>query len=186
MKQNDFYEVNDCMSFIPVTINETHDEGVVVTVSNAKRNCTLVVEEVYMFPKAHEPKKPVIPKYVAEWVERQRKFGHESAFISMTRLRRNAPEKVKFWFDNNPDTYVRAWLDGYEIEKEKLYFVEIPDPHGMFKIRYLYRCGNGNICMGGSDYDYKDIFSTKETHLTEAEIKQDFEWAWQFAKEVEE
>ena len=69
------------------------------------------------------------------------------------------------------------------VEKEKLYTVEIPDPHGIYKIRYLFRNSVGNIRIGGSDY--RDIFSTTETHLTESEIKKDFEWAWQWAKEVE-
>ena len=43
----------------------------------------------------------------------------------------------------------------------------------------------GNIRIGGTDY--RDIFLDAETHLTEAEIKKDFEWAWDagFAKEVE-
>ena len=81
-------------------------------------------------------------------------------------------------------TSTRAWLDGFEIEQEKLYTVEIPDPHGMYKNRYLFRNSEGNIRIGASDY--RDIFLDEETHLTESEIKQDFEWAWQWAKEVEE
>ena len=39
---------------------------------------------------------------------------------------------------------------------EKLYTVEIPDPHGMYKIRYLFKNGMGNIRIGGNDY--RDIF----------------------------
>ncbi len=66
-----------------------------------------------------ELEKPVIPQFVADWIEKQMKFGYEDVFISMTRLRERAPEKVKFWFRNNSDTYARAWLDGYEVEKEK-------------------------------------------------------------------
>ena len=70
-------------------------------------------------------------------------------------------------------------------EPQKLYTVEIPDPHGMYKIRYLFRTGIGNIRIGGANY--RDIFLDAETHLTESEIKKDFEWAWDagFAKEVE-
>ena len=76
---------------------------------------------------------------------------------------------------------MRAWLDGYEVEK--LYTVEIPDQHGIYKFRYLFRDSVGNIRIGGSDY--RNIFLTMETHLTESEIKKDFEFLWQFAKEVE-
>ena len=78
----------------------------------------------------------------------------------------------------------KAWHDGYEVEKEKLYTVEIPDPHGIYKIRYLFRNSEGNIRIGGSDY--MDMLLNTETHLTESEIKQDFDFLWQFAKEVEE
>ena len=72
------------------------------------------------------------------------------------------------------------------IEKEKLYTVEIPDPYGIYKIRYLFRNSVGNVRIGGNDY--MDILLNKKTHLTEAEIKKDFEWAWDagFAKPVEE
>ena len=68
----------------------------------------------------------------------------------------------------------------------KLYTVEIPDPYGMYKIRYLFKNRMGNIRIGGNDY--RDIFLNGDTHLTESEIKEDFEWAWDagFAKEVKD
>ena len=71
------------------------------------------------------------------------------------------------------------------VEKEKLYTVEIPDPHGIYKIRYLFRDSVGNIRIGGSDH--RDMLLIVETRLTESEIKQDFEWAWDagFAVPVE-
>ena len=55
MKTNDFYEVDGCMDFIPVTIDGICNIGVCVTVSDEKRDYKLVVEEVYRFPKAQEP-----------------------------------------------------------------------------------------------------------------------------------
>ena len=135
-----------------------------------------------------EPQKVIIPKFVAEWIEVCKRSGWH---LQKALYRLDDDEKVGDWaYDENDDlifekvdVFARAWLDGYEIEQEKLYTVEIPDPHGLYKIRYLFRDGMGNIRIGGSDY--RDIFSTTETHLTEAEIKQDFEWAWQWAKPVE-
>ena len=131
--------------------------------------------------KIDEPQKVVVPKFVAEWIDTLDEHGLFGLNYDVV------DESVWNWVYENYDYNVKklhlAYLYGYEIEQEKLYTVEIPDPHGMYKIRYLYRCGDGNIRIGGSDY--KDIFSTTETHLTEAEIKKDFEWAWQWAKEVE-
>ena len=131
-----------------------------------------------------EPKKPVIPKFVADWIEKQMKFGYEDVFISMTRLRERAPEKVKFWFRNNSDTYARAWLDGYEVEKEKLrkrvkYQVIIRD--GEY-IR-LYLCKHGDNVIIGTNDDYIEKYP-EVTHLTEKEIKDYDERYWVFAKEV--
>ena len=136
-----------------------------------------------------EPQKVVVPKFVAEWIKWCKCSGwHLQKVLS----RLDDDEKVGDWaYDENDDLIpekvdmiARAWLDGYEIEQEKLYTVEIPDPHGLYKIRYLYRDVGGNILIGGTDYT--GIFLNVETHLTEAEIKQDFSWAFQFAKPVED
>ena len=34
-------------------------------------------------------------------------------------------EKIKSWINENRDVFARAWLDGYEVEKEKRYLVKI-------------------------------------------------------------
>ena len=130
-----------------------------------------------------EPKKVTVPKFVAEWIEKYKKQG-KTLYMAMDAIHYSI-HPCRDWFETNQDTFARAWLDGYTVEKEKLYTVEIPDPHGLYKIRYLFRNSVGNIRIGGNDY--RDIFLNAETHLTEAEIKKDFEWAWNagFAKEVE-
>ena len=135
-----------------------------------------------------------VPKFVAEWIGYCKSKGFKllgaldpvsELGVGLVTSLTEELRKGKDWAQRNQETFARAWLDGYEIEQEKLYTVEIPDPHGLYKIRYLFRNSGGNIRIGGTDY--RDIFSTTETHLTEAEIKKDFEWAWNagFAKEVE-
>ena len=127
-----------------------------------------------------EPQKAVIPKFVAEWIEAAKETHNNLSWVWFSR-----PSEIKIqkWLDCNTEKFMRAYLDGYEIEREKLYTVRIPDPHGMYKIRYLFRNSVGNIRIGGNNY--RDIFLNVVTHLTEAEIKQDFDFLWQFAKEVE-
>ena len=75
-------------------------------------------------------------------------------------------------------------LYGYEIEQEKLYTVRIPNPNRTSFQYTLYRKHDGKIIVIGAGDDYE---KREEYQLTEAEIKQDFEWAWDagFAKEVE-
>ena len=139
--------------------------------------------------KIDEPQKQVVPEFVAEWIEECKRSGWH---LQEALYRLDDDEKVGDWaYDENDDLMsekvdmiARAWLDGFEIERVKLYTVEIPDPHGMYKIRYLFRNSVGSILIGGNNY--RDIFLNVETHLTEAEIKKDFEWAWQWAKPVEE
>ena len=130
-----------------------------------------IVSQIYA------PQKPVVPKYVAEWIEEGKRSGwHLQKALS----RLDDDEKVGDWaYDENDDlvsekvdTFARAWLDGYEIEKEKLYTVEIPNPNGV--VVCLERLDGGKIALS----------TLGESKLTESEIKKDFEWAWQWAKEV--
>ena len=68
MKQNNFYEVDGCTDFIPVTINETYADS-------DMQGYRLVVKEVYSFPKVDETQKPVVPKFVADWVDDSREYS---------------------------------------------------------------------------------------------------------------
>ena len=144
---------------------------------------------IELISQIHEPEKVTVPKFVAEWIESQKKsFSDVSAIDMYDNLTLDNSggyyHDVWLWVIDHHYDFIKAWHDGYTFEQEKLYTVEIPDPHGIYKIRYLCRNSVGNIRIGGSDYS--DVFLNAGTHLTEAEIKKDFEWAWQWAKEVEE
>lgn len=93
---------------------------------------------------------------------------------------------VKKWVEENGNIFLQALVFGYEVEKEKLYTVEIPAPNSYFvsyfDYRYLSRNDNGICIYASNDTKWRQ---KKKNQLTESEIKQDFEWAWQFAKEVE-
>lgn len=72
----------------------------------------------------HEPQKVVIPKHVAEWIE-ECKDKNRILYFAMNPNR--IPKAVNEWltYDGNDDIFARAWLDGYEVEQEKLYTVEL-------------------------------------------------------------
>ena len=73
---------------------------------------------------------------------------------------------------------------GYEVEKEKLYTVEIPNPNSAGgKLVLSKQQSTGRLIL---EMLNSDINKPKYLHLTEAEIKKDFGWAWQFAEEVGE
>lgn len=64
------------------------------------------------------PEKPVIPQFVVEWIERSKAEKR-----NLRNALNNGGEKMRLWFlgQENYDIFARAWLDGYEVEKEKLY-----------------------------------------------------------------
>jgi len=134
-----------------------------------------------------EPEKPVIPLYVADWLEVCKDNLALSLANSMNNIvmrTNNQPDKTIHWIAKNSETFAKAWLFGYEIKKEKLYTVELPNPNRTDVSLALGLYNDGKVaifavCTDGWKYE-------KRYKLTEAEIKKDFEWAWQFAKEVEE
>lgn len=72
-----------------------------------------------------EPEKVVIPKFVADWIE-ECKNDDFHLFGAMEAISLNQ-KKLDYWFreDDNMELFARAWLDGYEVEKEKRYIVKM-------------------------------------------------------------
>lgn len=71
---------------------------------------------------AMEREKVVVPQFVADWIERSKQEKR-----NIRNALNNGGEKMRLWFLDleNYDTFVRAWLDGYTIGKEKRYLVKI-------------------------------------------------------------
>lgn len=73
---------------------------------------------------------PVIPKVVADWIE---KCKHDGVSVGYMLCYERQPEKVRDWIELTNGTYefnqkryteyqdlvARAWLDGYVVEEEK-------------------------------------------------------------------
>ncbi|HFI0042608.1 TPA: DUF1642 domain-containing protein [Streptococcus suis] len=78
-----------------------------------------------LIDQIHEPQKVVVPKFVAEWIEhcKQSNLDLDNA-MRYTRVN-NAETGVEEWIYENQETFARAWLDGYEVEKERLYAVKL-------------------------------------------------------------
>lgn len=71
-----------------------------------------------------EPQKVKVPQFVAEWIEEARKACKDVAELFEFDF---TNDEVRKWFmQERPfDLVARAWLDGYEVEKEKRYFVSL-------------------------------------------------------------
>ena len=71
--------------------------------------------------KQLEEPKTKVPQFVADWIEECK----ENNIISLSGAFEYAKEEVDTWLSDwkNQETFARAWLDGYEVEKEKRYYV---------------------------------------------------------------
>ena len=143
-------------------------------------------------PKPLEIGKPVVPQCVADWYEEHK--GNFEIYLSelcrnFTCHRERLNDKLANWYEqleNKPiQTLVNMHQFGYEVQKEKLYTVEIPIANSPLGYHYVLRkTTSGEIIIDSfftnnwGNYDY--------CQLTEAEIKKDHDWAWKYAKEVEE
>lgn len=69
-----------------------------------------------------EPKKVVVPQFVADWIKVAKKASYNiRGAIDL------APKgKVKDWLElKNVNIFAEAWVNGYEVEKEKRYLVRV-------------------------------------------------------------
>ena len=151
----------------------------------------LPLEEVKnIISQIDEPQKPVVPKFVADFYESIKndfEWGLYKLCVDFNKNERELQKDLNEWFEcdaNKPiETLVKMELYGYEVEKEKLYTVEIPNPNSAGgKLVLFKQQSTGRLIL---DMLNPNINKPKYLHLTESEIKRDFEWAWQWAKEVE-
>lgn len=89
-------------------------------------NCIDVNEIIKKIEQLDEPQKITIPQVVADWIEWTKKDGRDLQ-DAMNLISGEENEKLLRWFyhENKQETFARAWLDGYEVEKEKRYLVKI-------------------------------------------------------------
>ena len=138
-----------------------------------------------------EPEKPVVPQLVADFYESIKDdFEYKVYELCLQYKHRGdeLPQGVAWWFGdskNKPiETLVMMHKFGYEVKKEKLYTVEIPNPNSAGgKLVLSKQQSTGSLIL---EMLNSDINKPKYLHLTEDEIKKDFGWAWQFAEEVKE
>ena len=75
--------------------------------------------------KLDEPQPVKVPQFVAEKIEYFKKTGDWDLFQAMDSLLGIRETREWLEYKNNQETFARAWLDGYEVEKEKKYFVKL-------------------------------------------------------------
>ncbi|ELT0464582.1 DUF1642 domain-containing protein [Listeria monocytogenes] len=122
-----------------------------------------------------------VPQCVADWISHRKQEGYNLIW-SISYENNDMPDEVYEWLTStadNQELFARAWLDGYEVEKEPLYWVQlIEGVSGYLNVR------NDGIQFINSSGQTAEL----KTRFTESEIKaMDKGGAyWQFAVPVEE
>ena len=103
-----------------------------------------------------EPQKVKIPQCVADWIKECKEKGDLSLGGA---IQLPCPEIYEWLMDwNNQETFARAWLDGYEVEKEKRYIVSLNNRQPLTKTqsgKVLYF--NQNIITGNYKFTRKEL-----------------------------
>lgn len=102
-------------------------------------NVKTFIQEYEKLVSSVEPQKPVVPQFVADLIEyaKDHDWDLEDTFQDIAGEADDS--NIYQWYytkSENMDTFARAWLDGYEVEKEKRYTVKVKVDLGQFLGRY--------------------------------------------------
>ena len=76
-----------------------------------------------------EPQKVTVPQFVADYIDFKKTYDFH-VYGAMRVIEDHHDKRVQEWFyEGNIETFARAWLDGYEVEKEKRYLVKAKGVH---------------------------------------------------------
>ena len=126
--------------------------------------------------------KVTIPQFVADWIEVCKEHLTSSLYLAMTPSflkSNNQGIELTLWIKKNEETFARAWLDGYEVEKEKRYRIKLKN--NSKEIDYLVNTERNGLRF------YSMIYTQRREH-TRKELE-DAGFGWVFdcpGVEVEE
>jgi len=107
-----------------------------------------------------ESEKIKIPQFVADWIEEKRDMGWK---LAQMLLQADLNEQYGRWVVDNQETFARAWLDGYEVEKEKKFFVKIKCLSEEYKyLNYFKSCREWLFSEKEETKEYRTAHTQKE------------------------
>ena len=108
--------------------------------------------------------KVTVPQFVADWIEEAKKEGY-SIFGAINK----APKgEVEGWIElQNVEIFAEAWVNGYEVEKEKRYRISLKNGQPLLKA-YL-----------GKDLYFSQDIAIESYKVTRKELEEDgFGWVF--------
>ena len=150
----------NCLSIYALGFNEALDEA------------------IFIIDQIDTPEKQAVPQFVADYIDSEQK-SCSTLSEAIDNIDMVDDGEVAGWFYSNSEMFAKAWLYGYEVEKEKQYVVVIPD-YGRNGFIQLWKNREGKLL-----FNFEDKIKYGKVHLlTEQEIKQRDERLWKFAEEV--
>jgi hypothetical protein len=122
-----------------------------------------------------EPQKVTVPQFVADYIKDAKyyEWDLDDAFDHIAEESEESEIYEWFYTLGNIDVFARAWLDGYEVEKEKRYLVKMKGISS--NMCYLNRVGNKWIIAGIDEHTGMNIY----TKHTKKELE-DASFGWVF------
>ena len=130
----------------------------------------------------HGREKVTIPQSVVDWIEHFKKcsgtlYGSTAPYSYYGRAITDGFEgdviEVLRWIRDNSEVYARAWLDGYEVEKEKRYLVKMKGISSLFR-HLKYNLLTEKWYMG-NDTENEEV---KKTHTRKELEEAGFGWVF--------
>lgn len=127
---------------------------------------TVSVDEKFIH-KSITPEKVKIPQMVADWIK-YAKFEDYYLLGAMDAIATSGRKNLYEWFreDDNMDLFARAWLDGYEVEKEKKYRVTLLNPNDKHLHLVNLKSNGDNILL----FTQRTQFASRSFELSKSEI----------------
>lgn len=131
MTKNDYIE-KITQNLEHLTKDELKDVSILTTAQLVVRSKfaerqQLEHEIANLTPQLQQQALPVVPEFVAEWIEILKTKGlkplknpetyGETGFIE------EKLQNIVFWISEYQEDYMRAWLDGYTVEKPQLFYL---------------------------------------------------------------
>ena len=115
-----------------------------------------------------EIEKPVIPQFVADWIESLYDEGGSeyTAIGIMLGFTSKHDKPVHDWFVYNKDTFITAVMYGYEVEQQPLYYAKIKgwEHIGTSSYYFGYDEDNDSLEVTYLDGNYHFAFSLTNEH----------------------
>lgn len=130
---------------------------------------------IRLISELDEPQKVTVPQFVEDYIKDAKYYEWDLDDVFDHIAEESEGSEISEWFYTlgNVDVFARAWLDGYEVEKEKKYRVKMKGMDKEFtmlkldKIRVSWYLGND------TEYSY-----TKTTHTRKELEDADFGWVF--------